>query len=113
MHAVRFMRRATERPIVLGFMGGYHGEAGVAGALGAEASELSRGYRALVLGAWGCGAFGNDPRHTAQDFRHALETQYGGAFDTVVFAVTDWSTERRFLGPFRDVFGADVEPYDA
>ncbi|HSL09712.1 MAG TPA: aminotransferase class III-fold pyridoxal phosphate-dependent enzyme [Actinomycetota bacterium] len=48
--AVRFMRRATGRPIVLGFMGGYHGEAGVAGALGAEASELSRGYRALMPG---------------------------------------------------------------
>ena len=26
--AVRFMRRATGRPIVIGFMGGYHGEAG-------------------------------------------------------------------------------------
>jgi 4-aminobutyrate aminotransferase-like enzyme len=48
--AVRFMRRATGRPVVLGFMGGYHGEAGVAGALGAEASELSRGYRALMPG---------------------------------------------------------------
>ena len=30
--AVRFMRRATGRPIVIGFMGGYHGEAGTAGA---------------------------------------------------------------------------------
>jgi 4-aminobutyrate aminotransferase-like enzyme len=32
---VRFMRRATGRPIVIGFMGGYHGEAGTAGAIGA------------------------------------------------------------------------------
>ena len=48
--AVRCMRRATGRPIVLGFMGAYHGEAGTAGALGAEASELSRGYRALSPG---------------------------------------------------------------
>lgn len=64
----------------------------------------SRGYRELVLGAWGCGAFRNDPRHTAQDFRNALETRYAYVFKTVVFAVTDWSTERRFLGPFRDVF---------
>jgi len=62
------------------------------------------GYSALVLGAWGCGAFGNDPRRTGKDFRHALETDFSGAFAIVVFAITDWSPERRFLGPFRDVF---------
>ena len=44
------MRRATGRPIVIGFMGGYHGEAGTAGAIGAETSDLSFGYRALMPG---------------------------------------------------------------
>jgi len=48
--AVRFMRRATGRPIVIGFLGGYHGEAGTAGAVGAETSDLSFGYRALMPG---------------------------------------------------------------
>ena len=48
--SVRFMRRATGRPIVIGFMGGYHGEAGTAGAIGAESSDLSFGYRALMPG---------------------------------------------------------------
>ena len=62
------------------------------------------GYPALVLGAWGCGAFGNDPRRTAIDFRHALEQEHSGAFSEVVFAIADWSPERRFLGPFRDAF---------
>ncbi|QEG00167.1 hypothetical protein Mal15_42360 [Stieleria maiorica] len=62
------------------------------------------GYRSLVLGAWGCGAFENDPKRTAQDFRSALESQFAGVFSTVVFAITDWSPERRFIGPFRDVF---------
>jgi 4-aminobutyrate aminotransferase-like enzyme len=47
---IRFMRRATRRPIVIGFMGGYHGEAGTAGAVGAETSDLSAGYRALMPG---------------------------------------------------------------
>ena len=65
------------------------------------------GYATLVLGAWGCGAFGNDPRRTAIDFRQALENDYGGAFSEVVFAITDWSPERRFLGPFREVFAAE------
>jgi uncharacterized protein (TIGR02452 family) len=64
----------------------------------------SYGYSTLVLGAWGCGAFSNDPQRTALDFRHALEHDCAGAFSDVVFAVTDWSPERRFLGPFRDVF---------
>ena len=65
------------------------------------------GYSALVLGAWGCGAFANDPRRTALDFRHALEHEYDGAFSEVVFAIADWSHDRKFLGPFRDVFVAD------
>jgi len=62
------------------------------------------GYVTLVLGAWGCGAFENDPQRTATDFRSALEKDFRGAFSEVVFAITDWSPERRFLGPFRDAF---------
>ena len=64
------------------------------------------GYAALVLGAWGCGAFANDPHRTAVDFRQALDNDYDGAFSDIVFAITDWSPERRFLGPFREVFAA-------
>jgi uncharacterized protein (TIGR02452 family) len=62
------------------------------------------GHPALVLGAWGCGAFDNDPHRTATDFRYALENDHRGVFSDIVFAITDWSPERRFLGPFRDVF---------
>ena len=62
------------------------------------------GYSTLVLGAWGCGAFGNDPARTARDFRQALENEFSGSFSEIVFAITDWSSERKFLGPFRDVF---------
>ncbi len=62
------------------------------------------GYSTLVLGAWGCGAFKNDPVRTAQDFKRALEGDLDGAFNEVVFAIADWSPDRRFLGPFREVF---------
>jgi uncharacterized protein (TIGR02452 family) len=68
------------------------------------------GYDTLVLGAWGCGAFKNDIVRTARDFRDALDTAYEGAFAEVVFAVTDWSPERKFLGPFRDVFASATTP---
>ncbi len=64
------------------------------------------GYDALVLGAWGCGAFANDAWRTAQDFRGALEGEFAGIFSEVVFAVTDWSPERRFLGPFCSILAA-------
>ena len=72
--------------------------------------EIARayGYTDLVLGAWGCGAFGNDAGRTAKDFRQALEGEFRGAFTQIVFAITDWSEERRFLGPFRDVFAGDA-----
>jgi 4-aminobutyrate aminotransferase-like enzyme len=48
--AVRFMRRATGRPTIVGFMGGYHGETGTAGAVGAETSDISFGYRSITPG---------------------------------------------------------------
>ncbi len=64
-------------------------------------------YQSLVLGAWGCGVFANDPRQTAVDFREALEGDFAGAFARVVFAIADWSDERRFLRPFSEVFSCD------
>ncbi|RPF44251.1 uncharacterized protein (TIGR02452 family) [Streptomyces sp. Ag109_G2-6] len=47
------------------------------------------GYRALVLGAWGCGVFRNDPAEVAEAFRHLLTGRFTGTFDRVVFAVLD------------------------
>lgn len=64
----------------------------------------SLGYSSLVLGAWGCGAFSNDPHRTAIDFREAIEGEFRGAFSDIAFAITDWSENRKYLGPFRDVF---------
>ena len=65
-------------------------------------------YQSLVLGAWGCGVFANDPKQTALDFRQALEVDFAGAFARVVFAIADWSDERRFLGPFSEVLSNDL-----
>ena len=46
----------------------------------------------LVLGAFGCGAFMNDPDAVAEAFRTALE-EYAGWFRHVEFAVYCRSTE--------------------
>ena len=48
------------------------------------------GARTLILGAWGCGVFRNDPVLVADAFGKWLEDpRFEGAFDRVVFAVWD------------------------
>jgi uncharacterized protein (TIGR02452 family) len=66
----------------------------------------SYGYDALVLGAWGCGAYANDPQRTAIDFHNALINAYSGIFSDVIFAIADWTPTRKILGPFRQAFPA-------
>ncbi|PKN55579.1 MAG: TIGR02452 family protein [Deltaproteobacteria bacterium HGW-Deltaproteobacteria-14] len=63
------------------------------------------GHRALVLGAWGCGAFGNDPVVAADAFGRWLEAPANrGAFERVVFAVYDPRPPRHNLAAFRARF---------
>jgi len=58
------------------------------------------GHDSLVLGAWGCGAFGNDGHLVAALFHQALENDFKGAFKEVTFAIVDTSPEEKFIGPF-------------
>jgi uncharacterized protein (TIGR02452 family) len=54
-------------------------------------TAAAHGYRRLVLGAWGCGVFRNDPAQVAGAFRALLEPggRFAGAFEHVVFGVLD------------------------
>jgi uncharacterized protein (TIGR02452 family) len=63
------------------------------------------GHDALVLGAWGCGVFANDPREVAELFAgHLLgQGRYATAFTEVVFAVLDRRGD--VLRPFAEAFG--------
>ncbi|WP_328787516.1 TIGR02452 family protein [Streptomyces sp. NBC_00273] len=47
------------------------------------------GYRRLVLGAWGCGVFQNDPAQVAEAFRGLLGDRFAGVFEQVVFGILD------------------------
>jgi len=68
------------------------------------------GHRSLVLGAWGCGAFGNDGNQIAGLFRQALEENFRGAFDHVLFAIADWSDDEQSIGPFlRKFAGGQIQ----
>jgi uncharacterized protein (TIGR02452 family) len=60
-------------------------------------------HEALVLGAWGCGVFQNDPNDIAKWFKEALESDFKGIFKKIVFAV--YARDPRFIEPFEICFG--------
>lgn len=62
-----------------------------------------RGHRTLVLGAWGCGVFRNDPVEMAEAFATALRA-LPGAFERVVFAVYERGGDGPNLRAFRERF---------
>jgi len=62
------------------------------------------GVRELVLGAWGCGVFRNDPGEVAAAFEQALAT-HGAPFTRVVFAVWDRSPVSANRAAFEARFG--------
>lgn len=61
------------------------------------------GYRNLVLGAWGCGAFGNDAALVARLFADALN-EMPSAFRNVIFAVLSRDPEGYNLKSFQQYF---------
>lgn len=64
------------------------------------------GCKNLVLGAWGCGVFGNDPTMVAKSFKYWLNTPaFSSAFNKVVFAVYDRSKTKSIIGAFKEVLG--------
>lgn len=68
----------------------------------------AQGAQEIVLGAWGCGVFRNDPAFVAAVF-HALLTGDGAfaqAFDRVAFAIYDKSKAGATLRAFQEQFGA-------
>lgn len=62
------------------------------------------GHARLVLGAWGCGVFGNDPELVADLFKEELALRFDGVFDEVVFAIYDRTPDRRTIAPFEARF---------
>lgn len=61
----------------------------------------------LVLGAWGCGVFRNDPHTVARTFAEFLNTpgKFTGCFAEVVFAVFDRSQGETTYRAFAEQFG--------
>lgn len=65
-------------------------------------------HRRLVLGAWGCGVFGNDPAVVAAAFARLLGPPSG--FDYVVFAVHDRQPGAPTFRTFNDILITNKPP---
>ncbi|HZN35940.1 MAG TPA: TIGR02452 family protein [Pirellulaceae bacterium] len=66
-----------------------------------------RGCEHLILGAWGCGVFRNDPEEVASLFAFVLGGEpFRNRFRTIVFAVLDSAPDERTIGPFRRIWGS-------
>jgi uncharacterized protein (TIGR02452 family) len=61
-------------------------------------------HQRLVLGAWGCGVFRNDPNLVARVFKSLLETRFKNVFAEVVFAVYDSSKGKSVFSTFEGIF---------
>jgi conserved hypothetical protein TIGR02452 len=108
-----------EKPVVMGVVTvpapNRYGAALLAGAELIENTFLTRirimlaaaakyGYKNLVLGAWGCGAFGNKPEDVAEYFRKVIiDEDYGRCFDEICFAIYG-REDGRNITTFREVF---------
>ncbi|MEV2190420.1 TIGR02452 family protein [Streptomyces phaeochromogenes] len=86
------------------------------GALASRAERVletatAHGYRRLVLGAWGCGVFQNDPAQVAGAFRALLTDggRFAGSFEHIVFGVLDRTKGAVVLSAFERAFRQVLE----
>ncbi|PNV64015.1 TIGR02452 family protein [Clostridium sp. chh4-2] len=64
-----------------------------------------QGDRNLVLGAYGCGVFRNDPKEVALWWKELLEGGFDGYFERILFAVLDRSKTQSCIRSFEELFG--------
>ncbi|NQY05806.1 MAG: TIGR02452 family protein [Flavobacteriaceae bacterium] len=63
------------------------------------AMSYEQEHEVLILGAWGCGVFQNDPEIIARLFKEQLKGKYKNAFKRVVFAI--YSRNEKFINAFK------------
>ena len=65
-------------------------------------TAAAHGYRRLVLGAWGCGVFQNEPAQVAAAFRALLGPggRFARTFEHITFGILDRTTDQKVLESF-------------
>lgn len=72
----------------------------------------SRKVECLILGAWGCGVFQNNPAEVAGYFQELLTGKYADNFRKVVFAVRDSSKNQAVYNAFSQAFELQKNEYE-
>ncbi|MCW3787929.1 TIGR02452 family protein [Plebeiibacterium sediminum] len=62
------------------------------------AISLENNHRTIVLGAWGCGVFQNEPKEIAKYFGEIIKNNFANKFNKIVFAI--YSKNEKFIEPF-------------
>lgn len=62
------------------------------------------GQKNIVLGAWGCGVFKNDPSKIAKWFKKIISDKFNSDFENIVFAI--YAKDDRFITPFYENFSS-------
>lgn len=63
-----------------------------------------KAHKTLILGAWGCGVFQNDPAMIAAIFRDLLKGEFANCFETVVMAIYDRTATKNVYNAFSEAF---------
>ena len=66
-------------------------------------SALDNSVEIVILGAFGCGVFKNDPNDVATLFKYELDTTFKGAFDKVIFAVPNKGRGSKNYRAFKEI----------
>jgi len=64
--------------------------------------SIHNNHKVLILGAWGCGVFQNDPKIIAGLFSELLKGKYRGVFEKVVFAI--YAKSKKYIEAFQKEF---------
>ena len=62
-------------------------------------------HQNLILGAWGCGVFQNEPSSIAKMFNELLEGEFKNCFERVIFAIYDKTQTKKVYNAFVGVYG--------
>lgn len=68
------------------------------------ALAVKNGVESLILGAWGCGVFRNEPSDVANYFREIIDTKFKNRFREIIFSIYDTSDKKANFLPFQQTF---------
>jgi uncharacterized protein (TIGR02452 family) len=61
-------------------------------------------HETLILGAWGCGVFQNEPQMIARIFKDLLEGEFENCFDRIIMAIYDRTSTKKVYNAFVEEF---------